>query len=297
MKKKSCILIGSSGYIGRHLLHYLKQLGIEPMCYDINPSFNSSLNYLQVDLTKKSDLEKINLDVDFVFMFSGITGTYFGFDNYESYIDINEIGLLNLLDTIRKSIYRPRIIFPSTRLIYKGSEIALNEDDEKETKTIYAVNKLACEGFLNAYNKSYDIPFSIFRICVPYGNLLNNDYSFGTIGFFINQATKGKIIKLFGGGVIRRTFTNMEDLCFQIVIGGMSDNTMNGIFNVGGETLSLYEAASIIAKKYCTKVIITPWPEIDFRIETGSTFFNSDKLQSKIGEIEFKSLETFSNIL
>ena len=38
----------------------------------------------------------------------------------------------------------------------------LKENDEKETKTIYAVNKLICENLLYAYNNSFDIPYTIF---------------------------------------------------------------------------------------------------------------------------------------
>lgn len=59
----------------------------------------------------------------------------------------------------------------------------MKEDDEKETKTIYAVNKIACENLLYAYRQNFDIPYTIFRICVPFGNMFSDDYSFGTIGF------------------------------------------------------------------------------------------------------------------
>lgn len=81
-------------------------------------------------------------------------------------MDVNEKGLLHLLNHIRLSPYRPKIIFPSTRLVYQGADKALTEEAKKETKTIYAVNKLACEGYLYAYRQSFDIPYTIFRICI-----------------------------------------------------------------------------------------------------------------------------------
>ena len=43
-----------------------------------------------------------------------------------------------------------------------GIDSPLKENDEKETKTIYAVNKLICENLLYAYNNSFDIPYTIF---------------------------------------------------------------------------------------------------------------------------------------
>ena len=158
-------VIGANGYIGKNLVKYLQDnYSIDVDCYD-NVEEVSAVNCRCVDITNKEAVKGINLDVDIVFMLAGLTGTLAGFDSYEKYIGINEIGLLNLLDAIKESSYRPRIVFPSTRLVYKGKDKALAEDDLKETKTIYAANKQACEGYLQAYYNSFDMPYTVFRIC------------------------------------------------------------------------------------------------------------------------------------
>ena len=251
-------------------------------------------NYRCVDMTDVVSVLQVDLDVDYIFMFVGLTGTYAGFDSYEKYIRINEIALLNLLDAIRKSEYRPKVIFPSTRLVYKGYDRPLKEEDEKESKTIYAANKMACEGYLQAYHDSFDIPYTVFRICIPYGNMLSTDYSFGTIGFFIKQASAGKDITLYGGGAIKRTFTHMEDLCYQIVEGAMRKESNGQIYNVGGETLTLKQAAGIVASKFGTNVVGVPWPERDLRIESNHTYFDDTKIQALLGRMTYKQLEEFS---
>lgn len=292
---KRCAVIGANGYIGKHLVFYLQKMGIEPFLYDAQPI--DAENYKCIDLTSKKSVADIDLNVDFIFMFAGLTGTYTGFDMYKTYVDINEIGLLNILDVIRGSEYRPKVIFPSTRLVYKGVDKALKEEDEKETKTIYAVNKLACEGFLQAYKQSFDIPFSIFRICVPYGNLLSSDYSFGTVGFFIKQVTSGNNITLYGGGDIKRTFTHMEDLCYQIVEGTFTKESDGQIYNVGGETLSLREVATLVAHHFGKEVETIEWPEKDWKIESGHTFFDDTKVKLLLNIKSFKRLVDFTNIL
>lgn len=292
---KKCAIIGSKGYIGSHLNWFLQQHGIIPMCYDVIEC--NEFYYKQVDLTNTKDINKIDLDVDLIFYFVGLTGTYAGFDHYEKYISINEIALLNFLTAIKNSQHRPKIIFPSTRLIYKGRDKPLKENDTKETKTIYAVNKLACEGLLQAYKASFDIPYTIFRICIPYGNLLSKDYSFGTVGFFINKASAGLPISLYGGGNTKRTFTHMKDLCHQITTVSFMDESNGEIYNVGGETLLLKDAAAIIADKYKTTVVSTPWPERDLRIESGDTYFDDSKIVSLIGSVEYKKLKDFRNEL
>ena len=227
-------------------------------------------------------------------MFAGLTGTYAGFDKYEVFNSVNEIGLLNLLDAVRNSPYRPKVIFPSTRLVYKGVDRPLKETDEKDTKTVYAVNKMACEGLLKAYRDSFDIPYTVFRICIPYGNLLSKDYSFGTVGFFIKQARAGKDITLYGGGTIKRTFTHMADLCYQVVEGALRPESDGEIYNIGGETLSLRDAAGIIARKYGVKVVSVPWPDRDLRIESGHTYFDDTKIQNLLQMPPYRRLEDFS---
>ena len=287
-------IIGANGFIGKHIAHYLKSNGFTHIdCYDVVE--NAELpNYHKVDLTDKESVALINLNVDYIFMFAGLTGTYAGFDAYNKYVSINELGLLNLLDAIKNSQYRPKVVFPSTRLVYKGFDKPLKEEDEKESKTIYAANKIACEGYLKAYHDSFDIPYTIFRICIPYGNLLSTDYSFGTVGFFIKQAMAGKDITLYGGGTIKRTFTHMEDLCRQIIEGAFKPESNGEIYNIGGETLSLHDAAEIIAKKYGVNVTAVPWPERDLRIESDHTYFDDTKIQALLGGMTYKRLEDFS---
>ena len=291
-------VIGANGYIGKHIVSYLQRhYDVNVDSYDIVTECDSP-NYHKVDLTDKESIKGLNLDLDYIFMFAGLTGTYNGFNEYQKFISINELGLLNLLDAIKNSEYRPKVIFPSTRLVYKGIDKSLKEDDLKECKTIYAANKLACEGYLQAYHDSFDIPYTIFRICLPYGNLLSTDYSFGTVGFFIRQAKAGKDITLYGGGNIKRTFTHMEDLCYQIIEGSFHHESNGQTYNVGGETLSLHDAAEIIAAKYGTKVTEIPWPERDLRIESSHTYFDDTKIRSLLRNMNpYKKLSDFTNDL
>lgn len=297
VEKKRIAVLGANGFIGKHLVHYLQGMGISHIeCYDV--AQESSLpNYYCLDLTDKDAVNTMNLDVDYVFLFAGLTGTYVGFDAYEKYVSVNELALLNVLNAIRFSSFRPKIVFPSTRLVYKGMDKALSEGDEKESKTIYAANKLACEGYLHAYYKSFDIPYAIFRICIPYGNLLSTDYSFGTVGFFIKQAKTGSNITLYGGGDIKRTFTHMEDLCRQVIEGAFHPDSNGEVYNVGGETLSLHDAAEIIANKYGVAVEAVPWPERDLRIESNHTYFDDSKIQTLLHLGSYKRLIDFSKDL
>lgn len=280
--RKSCIIIGSEGYLGKHIVHYAESYGYEiKSCHDISDS-SASPAYSQLNINDIDSIKRINFDVDYIFMFAGLTGTYAGFDAYEKYVSINETGLLNILDLMRRRGSAAKIIFPSTRLVYKGQDKPLNEDDDKEAKTIYAVNKLACEAYLKVYANSFGIPFTIYRICVPYGNEISGDYSFGTIGFLLNRARGGHPITLYGGGTAKRTFTHVIDICRQILLTASMPESRNEIYNIAGETMSLKEAAEIVNRNYGVDIQSVEWPEKDLLIESGDTCFDNSKISKLI---------------
>lgn len=295
-KNKKCIVFGANGYIGKHLVFFLEKLGYHVIASG-RQNINNINNFIEVDISDKNQLLNFDWDVDFVFVFAGITGTFNGFDNFEKFNQVNEINLLNILNAIRNSSYRPLVIFPSSRLVYQGKDYPLKEDDLKEAKTIYAANKIACEFLLKAYQNAFDIDFTIFRICVPYGNLLGIEYSYGTTGFFIKQAKTNKVINLYGDGSLRRTFTHIEDICNQIVNTISSPASKGETYNIGGEDLSLSEVANLIATKYKAKINYIPWPEMDLKLESGSTVFNSEKIKSNtIYKLKHSFLEWVVNI-
>lgn len=277
MKTKS-IVLGANGYVGRHLKDHLKNMEHHVECFDFIGKNSKQNEILHFDITNPDDIRNIDWNVDYIFLFSGLTGTKIGFEKYEQFIQVNEIGLLNVLNAIKDLNQKPKLIFPSTRLVYKGSEFPLDENAEKETNTVYALNKLSCEKILEMYQKLFDINYSIFRICIPYGSHFN-EYSFGTLSFMLNQAKNNGEITLFGNGEFKRTFTHIDDLCEQIVCTSLNHLSNNEIFNVGGETYSLKEVAEHICKVTNAKISYTPWPEIDLKIESGSTIFDDQKIK------------------
>lgn len=275
-------VIGCNGYLGKHLSAFLIEKGWFIYGYDTSelPMIFIS-KYQSIDISQKEQLNKIEMDIDYIFYFSGITGTLDGYDKYESYIDINEKGLLNLLDKIRKSKSKARMIFPSTRLVYKGiTDEELDENAENEFKTIYALNKWFGEQVIQQYGNYFNLKYNIFRICVPYGNLFSNEYSYGTVGFFLSKAAANKNIVLFGTGDQKRTFTHVEDICLQIYNAVLIPNTKNRIFNIAGETFSLAQIATQIAAKYNTQIEYVDWPELDKKLESGDTIFDGTQILS-----------------
>ena len=245
-------------------------------------------NYKQINVLDVESIKNIDYDCEIIFFFVGKTGTANGFDDYISYIDINEKALLNFLTEYRKSKSSAKIVFPSTRLIYKGKNNKLVEDSEKEFNTIYSVNKFACEKYLEQYNNAFGVQYCIARICVPYGTMIKGASSYGTAEFMIKNARQGKNITIYGDGEVRRTLTYMGDLCHILIEMGCTSECVNDVYNIGGEDYSLKEMATLISEKYKVGIDYIDYPELALKIESGSTVFDDTKLKKRIS-IKYKT--------
>lgn len=277
------IVLGANGYLGRHIAHFWKNAGNELMpCGHSTSSIDDHSNYQSIDISNFDEVQSLDFNVDYIFVFAGMTGTSIGFDQYQQFVNVNELGLLNVLNHHKNTESKARIVFPSTRLVYKGvKDKFLKESDEKEAKTVYAQNKLACEGYLKMYADYFDIPYTTFRICVPYGNLFDDSYSYGTVGFFLTKAKNKEDITLFGDGTLRRTFTHVEDISRIILQAINQEESINQTYNIGSEdNLSLKEVASLIAEKEDVGVSFVKWPEQALKLESGDTIFDGEKLKS-----------------
>ncbi len=288
VSEKKVAIIGANSYIARNVIHQMGERypGVSLALYDYSDTHADGLqNYKKVSILDRESLKGVDFDCDVMYVFAGKTGSANGFDEYDSFLDVNERALLNILSEYRAQGSSAKIVFPSTRLVYKGRPGLLDEDAEKEFKTIYAINKFACENYLKQFNNVFGVRYCIFRICVPYGTLVSGAASYGTAEFMLNRAKRGEDITLYGDGSQRRTFTYMEDLVAVLVEGGLSDGCLNDVYNVGGEDLSLREMAEMVAERYGVEVLSVPWPEVALKIESGDTVFDSSKLESMIGRL------------
>lgn len=274
MSRRRAAVIGSDGYVGRNLSFVLD-----------DTEWNVCRYSRTLDITRPDALGALDCDVDAIFFFAGLTGNTIGFERAPEFVDLNEKGLLNVLERMRATRSRARLVFPSSRLVYRGQRgRQLKEDDEKAFKSVYAINKFAGEQYLQLYGECFGISYSIFRICVAYGNLVGSDYSYGTIGHLLARALKGEDIRVYGDGCQRRSFIHIEDLCRMLVMASTREETRNGCFNLGGpENFSIAEAARTVARAYGVGVEHVEWPELDRITESGDTMFDSSRLEALLG--------------
>lgn len=266
-------MLGAGGYLGRHLVHALSRRGGEVAA----PGRD-------VDVRDRDAVARAVSGADVVYHFAGASGTAASFEDPRRFVEANELGLLNALDAVRRDPRRPKLVFPSTRLVYRGAPGPLPEDAELAPRTVYAVSKLACERYLEAYARAFGVRHVVLRICVPYGEVVAGKRSYGTVGAFLESARAGQELGVYGGGAQRRSLIHVEDLTELVIRAAESPRTDGGTFNAGGpDDLSIREIAAAIAAAYGVRVVERAWDALAERIESGDTVFDSTRLETLTG--------------
>ena len=276
-------IVGANSSIARNFVYYLHDKDVEFYLYDMQPaSLDAGTNYEQVNLLNMEDVSKINFDCDALFVFSGLTGAEKSITSYSAFIDVNEKALLNILTTYVEKKSRCRILYPSSRLVYQQSDKPLKEDSPLEGRSIYALNKIAAEGYLKLFNRLYGVEYTIFRIAIPFGKMNPDSTAYGIVSNLYHQGKTNGFITVYGDGSGVRTFTHIRDICDAFYRGALSADTVNDVFNIGGFAYSLKQLAQIQAEKTGASIRYVPWPEGADKIDVSNGWLDFEKLDARV---------------
>ena len=115
-----------------------------------------------------------------------------------------------LLQAMR-SVNCQRILFASTGGALMGdSPPPVDEKTLPKPISPYGASKLACEGYLSAYSKSYGFSCVILRFGNVYGPY--SSHKVGVINRWIRLAIEGKPILIYGDGSSSRDYIHVQDL-------------------------------------------------------------------------------------
>ena len=128
--------------------------------------------------------------------------------------DVNVRGTLNLLEAVRASAKRPRIVFASTGgAIYGDHTRPPNEETTpKEPDSPYAVSKLAAEHYLAYYARIHGLETLSLRFANVYGPRQDPHGEAGVVAIFCSRLLAGEPLTVFGDGLQTRDYVNVIDV-------------------------------------------------------------------------------------
>ncbi len=177
------LVTGASGFIGKPLVKKLVDCRCEVLAFDKRRD-DLDVKFIQGDL-RFFDFDEILDDVDIVFHLAGLLGTTELFHRVIEAEEVNVLGTLNLLESMRRKQVK-RLIFSSKPNIWKYN--------------VYTITKENCERYLEMYQKVYGFEVTIARLFNVYGpGEYLREYR-KAIPYFIVSALRDEPIEVFGDG-------------------------------------------------------------------------------------------------
>lgn len=287
-KNKKVLVIGGTGFIGSNLVAHLGKLGCRLWAFTRSKrGFFDGCYYCQGDIAESQEVGKIIKNkFDLIFHCAGFSGQtsserkpFISFRN-------NVLGTINLLKSVKKYSNQTKIIFTNSRLEYgRAQYLPVDENHSTKPMSFYGIDKLLSTLYALQYFKIFKIPVVIFRISNVYGPHQNFHFSsYNVINYFIDLASRGQNLIIFGKGEQVRDYLYIDDLIEVLLLAGIKRKAEGQVYNVGwGRSIKFKQMIKIIASKTNVKIKYISWPSNYRKIETGSYISDIRKIKNHLG--------------
>lgn len=266
------VILGHSGFIGRHLLGHFSRAGREVI----------GIASRECDLTQPDRVRRClaQLEAPFDLIDAAVINRHLCQD-YPAFL-ANCQMLQNVLDSLPAGLCRS-FIYLSSVDVYGRPAGPINEATLPAPAHYYALAKLTCEQLLHLFPKGF--PTAILRLPGVYGV---EDGGRSLVGKLVRAAVSRRPLTIAGSGRLRRDYIGVDDLA--AVVDALVARPRDLLVNVAtGRSLSLLDIVAIIADKAQCR------PEIVWQPEDGppgvDLVFDPANLRQALPTIRLRSLE------
>lgn len=224
---------------------------------------------------------------DLIFNLSGQSGAVRSMEDPWTDLDINLRGNLVLLESLRASGSRAKVIFAGSRLQYgKPDSLPVREDDGGDPLCLHAVHKRTVEEYLKLYAHLFGLTYTIARITNPYGpGQPKGRTAYGVINRLIHLALADDALTIYGDGAQLRDYVHVDDVVDALLIMASSAAADGRAFNVasGVGTRMIDVANAIVAIARGGRVEHVAWPALAGQIETGDFVADISRAKQELG--------------
>lgn len=195
--------------------------------------------------------------------------------------EINALGSLNLLESMRLNRSRAILIYASTNKVYGEMQNVkilesrmhvrladyphgINEDFSLDFHSPYGCSKGSSDQYMRDYHRIYGLSTVVFRQSCIYGERQFGVEDQGWVAHFIIQNILNRPIRIYGDGRQVRDVLHISDLISSYDCAWKNRSRSSGkIYNMGGgnqNQLSLLNLISILEKRSGRKMKYSSYP-------------------------------------
>jgi UDP-glucose 4-epimerase len=237
------LLIGSEGFIGRHL-----RAGLQAAGYEVHSAGTKAISrplYYQIDRESPNMLSLLAAAPFAVCInASGIANVKLSYAHPQADFNANTVNVFRILDAIRQVAPQCRFFNLSSAAVY-GNQLSgkrLEESAALQPMSPYGMHKWYAEKICDEYRTSFSIPACSLRLFSVYGEghckLLFWD-------MWEKYRADASLVTLHGSGAEERDFIYIEDLVQAILLLLQQATVLHPVLNIGnGQATTIREAAT-----------------------------------------------------
>jgi UDP-glucose 4-epimerase len=263
------IVLGAAGFIGTYLIEQLEADGFSVIAADMSTTGKTyyrkkNIPYIKIDITKKKNFQNLpDHGIDAVIHLAALQPANVSARVYDpgSYINVNVIGTINVLEYCRKAKIN-KIIYASSHRNTQGLwryGKPVREEDGRSIKydgeyAIFSISESAAQDCVEHYRQQYGMKTLIFRLPPVYGYGPHTEIFWHgkptKTGFqiFIENARAGKPIEIWGDSEKGRDIIYIKDVAKAFSLA-LKNRVVEGLYNItSGKVITLKEEVATIVK-------------------------------------------------
>ncbi len=265
MSKKKIVITGGAGFIGSHIAEYWSNQNAEVIVldnlrsgYKKNIESLSNVTFINGSITDKKLVDQLLRGTDYVHHLAAMISVPESVMNPYECVEINIIGLLNILEAAKKHNVK-KIVHSSSAAVYGDNPESPKYTDMKpQPKSPYGITKLDGEYYLQMYTESFGLNTTSLRYFNVFGPRQDPKSQYAAaIPIFVASALKNEDIVIYGDGEQTRDFVYVKDVV-QANVLAVTNESLSGVFNVGnGYSISINKLVEMVLSltKSSSKII------------------------------------------
>jgi len=234
LKNKKILVLGASGFLGRHLVKSLVDNNkVVQFDTELNSFNHPNAVFIQGSILDKGMVLKAAAEVDIVYHFAAMTDLDIVNNNPAQAIEVNIAGTTNVLDTcIQENI--ERLIFSSSVYVYS------------KVGGVYKSTKQACELLIDDYDKMHGLNYTILQLGSVYGPGAKQT---NLISRLIKEALATDQFQHSGSGVEERQYIFVKDVVHASINIANSKYKNKKVILLGSESVRISQLMEMISSQ------------------------------------------------
>jgi nucleoside-diphosphate-sugar epimerase len=223
------LITGGAGFIGTHLARRLVAMGarvtIAGRSIDRDAYDETGIHAVRADVRDAAAVASLLArDPAVVFHLAGYSGQVPSYADHSESLATNCLGLLNVLDAVRASGTRSRVVFTSSRLVYGRTRyLPVDEDHPLDALSLYGIHKRTGEEYCAYYAARWGVDSIVLRLANPYGPhdpAGHNRYN--VANWMIDELIAGRDVTVYGRGEQLRDYIYIDDAIDALLLAGVT---------------------------------------------------------------------------